>query len=345
MSKRLGKFAAAAVVYAVFAVYLYQPHFKHFDSLRYLVVLNACLSSLGCFVLSKRWVASFGGSFFAGAVYGFGPFALWLSGYHPTAGVLAASIPWLFCPAAYLGRYKCPPLARPRLSAGWISIPFSALPFLVTILFFQAASRQGLFAIPLQTKLHLADLVGLLVLLVIANTSSPLTGFYHVPIAALVMGILMLFAARRFGPMCVFAIGTVLAFCDSFFNVSPIIWLTMPVLCCSVLVGVGMQGLVSAGFADRKWVLAVSILMLVLAVAALLLATKYFQVFAGLADKYAARLTETAKMYILGAVATAILFFMARAKLRMHWLRWLILCSAMTVDIFLGARFIVDRIF
>ena len=279
-------------------------------------------------------MASFWGSFFAGAVYGFGPFALWLSGYHPTAGFLAASVPWLFCPAAYGGRDKW-----------WISIPFSTLPFLATILFFQTATRWRLFAVPIQTKLHLTDLGGLLAPLATVNTGSPLIGFYHVPVAALVMGILMLFAARRFGPMCVFAIGTVLAFCDSFFGVSPAIWLMMPVLCCSVLVGMGVQGLVSAGFADRKWVLANSILMLVLAIITLLLATKYFQVFAGIADKYTACLTETAKMYILGAVAVAILFFMARAKLRMHWLRWLILCSAMAVDIFLGAGFIVDRIF
>ncbi len=289
---------------------------------------------MGCFVLSRRWVASFWGSFFAGAVYGFGPFTLWLSGYHPTAGFLAASVPWLFCPAAYGGRDKW-----------WISIPFSTLPFLATILFFQAAAQWRLFAVPLQTKLHLTDLGGILFPLATVNTGSPLIGFYHVPIAALVIGFMMLFAARRWGVLCIFAAGVILAFCNSFFGVSPAIWLMLPALCCSVLIGMGMQGLVSAGFADRKWVLAVSILMLALAVIALLLATKYFQVFAGLADKYAACLTETAKMYILGAVAAAILFFMARAKLRMHWLRWFILCSATAVDIFFGAGFIVDRIF
>ena len=49
-------------------------------------------------------------------------------------------------------------------------------------------------------------------------------------------------------------------------------------------------------------------------------------------------------MYIFGAIAVAIIFFMARAKLRIAALRWIILCSAMAVDIFLGARFIVDKI-
>ena len=224
-------------------------------------------------------------------------------------------------------------------------MPLCTLPFFVIILFFQTAAHWRLFAIPVQTRFHLADLPSLLAPLAMVNVSSVLIGLYHIPIAPLIMGILMLFAARRHGIMIIFCIGAFLAFCPAVFDISPVIWLVLPILCCSVLVGVGMQGLISAGFADRKWVLAGSILMLALAVIALLLATKYFQVFAGIADKYAACLAETAKMYILGAVTVAILFFMARAKLRMHWLRWLILCSAMAVDIFLGAGFMVDRIF
>ena len=77
----------------------------------------------------------------------------------------------------------------------------------------------------------------------------------------------------------------------------------------------------------------------------LLLATKYFQVFAGLGDGYAELFVETAKMYILGGICIGIIFFMARAKLRSRGLRWFIVCSAVGLDIFLGARFIVDKIF
>ena len=118
------RFAAAAVMYAGFAIYLYQPYFKYFDALRYLLVVNVCLASLGCFVLSRRWVGAFAGSFFAGAMYGFGPFALGLAGCHPTAGLLAATVPWLFCPAAFgpKGRWR------------WLRVPLSALPFLATLL-------------------------------------------------------------------------------------------------------------------------------------------------------------------------------------------------------------------
>lgn len=285
-------------------------------------------------MLSRRWVSAFWGSFFAGAIYGFGPFVLGLANFHPTAGLLAAIVPWLFCPAAF------GPKARWR----WISRPLSALPFLAILLFFQISTHYRLFAIPTQLKLRLADLAGVLAPYVIAERSLTLVGFYQVPIAALVMGFSMLLAARRFGIMVIFAVGMILASCGPFFNVSPIIWLTIPVLCCSVLIGAGMQGLASAGFSDRRWVLLTAVIMGILAIVTLLLATKYFQIFLGLGSRYAKLLTETAWMYILGAITVAIIFFMARAKLRIAALRWVILCSAMAVDIFLGAGFIVDRI-
>jgi len=76
----------------------------------------------------------------------------------------------------------------------------------------------------------------------------------------------------------------------------------------------------------------------------LLLATKYFQTFLFLGAGYARLFAETGKLYVMGAVVIGTIFFMARAKLRVWWLRWVILCLAMGVDIFLGARFIVDSI-
>jgi len=331
---RLAKFAASAGIYAGFAVYLYQPHFKKFDPLQYLVVVNVCLAALGCFVLSRRWVASFAGSFFAGAIYGFGPFALGLSGYHPAVSLLIASIPWLFCPAALCSKRRW----------RWVGAPLSALPFLAILLVFQVSAHYRLFPIPIQTKLHLAGLAGLLAPLVALERTMPLVSFYHIPIAALLLGFSMLLTARRFGIMVIFAIGTVLAFCDPFFNVSPIIWLTIPVLCCSLLIGAGMQGLVLAGYADRKWVLIIAVIMAVLTIIALLLATKYYDIFAGLGSKYARLLVQTAKMYMLGAIAVSVIFFMARAKLRLAALRWVILSLAMSVDILFCASFITYKV-
>ena len=278
---------------------------------------------------------SFVGSFFAGAVYGFGPFTLHLAGYHPSAGLLAAAIPWLFCPAALVVKVKW----------RFLAVPLSALPFLAVLLFFELAARYGLFPVPIQSKSHLADLAALAVPLVKINAEPAGLGFYHVPIAALIAGLLMLLAARRFGVMMIFAIGTTLAFCKAFFNVSPIIWLSIPVLCCSVLIGAGLQALASAGFADRKLVLAVAAVMGILSIVTLLLATEYFPLFAGLGDIYATVLLGEAWMYILGTITTAIIFFMARAKLRVRPIRLILLCSAMVVDIFFSAQFIVGKTF
>ncbi len=357
MNKKYTRFALAAVVYTAFAIYLYRPYFKGFDALQLqdLIVANICLASLGCYVLSRRWMAGFAESFFAGAIYGFGPFALGLVKFHPTAGFLVAIIPWLFCPAVFGPKGKFKPLR----------IPLSLLPFLAIVLFFQVSARFGLYPIPINLKLHGADLAGLLAPLVAAKRHKMLIGFYHVPIAALVMGFCMFLVpleglckggilqrgrflkglvARRFGIVIIFTVATILAFCDSFGQISPIIWLAISSLCCSVLIGIGMQGLISAGPADRRPVLLAAILLGILAIITLLFATKYFQTAAGLADGYARLLTETAKMYILGVLAIAMLFVIARAKLRIHPVRQILLYATMALDIFLGARSIVDTI-
>lgn len=335
MSKIFGKFAAAAVAYIGFAVYLYQPHFKTFNGLQYLIVINVCLASLGCFALSRRWVSSFLGSLFGGAIYGFGPFMLSLAKFHPTAGFLAATMPWLFLPAAFgpKGRWQ------------WLRVPLAVLPFLAILLFFSTSSHCRLFAVPTQTRLHLADLTGLAAPLVAAQQDMSMVGFYHVPEAALVMGFAMLFAARRLSVLLIFCLGVILSSCRPLLGVSPIIWLSFSVLCCSIIISAGLQGLCSAGLADRKWILLSMAFMAGLAIVTLLQATEYFQMFAGFGDRYANLFLADAKMYIAGTVALAIIFFIARAKLRLTWLRWFVLGSATAVDIFFGARFVVDNMF
>ena len=49
----------------------------------------------------------------------------------------------------------------------------------------------------------------------------------------------------------------------------------------------GLQGLCSAGLADRRWILLSMAFMAGLAIVTLLQATKYFQVFGGFGDDYA----------------------------------------------------------
>jgi hypothetical protein len=334
MNKTFGKFAAAVIVYICFTIYLHLPHFKNFGLQQYLLVANAPLAGLGCYVLSRRWVSSFWGSLFAGAIYGFGPFMLSLAKFHPTAGLLAAGVPWLFCPAAF----------GPEAKWRWLRIPLSTLPALIIILFFQVSTHYRLFAAPIQTRLHLADLLGLVAPLVAAQQGATLVGLYHVPIATFVMGFSMLLAARRFSVLIIFCLGIVLAFCQSLLGVSPIVWLSFPVVCCSVIIGAGLQGLCSAGFADKKWILVSTAFMAGLSIVTLLLATKCFQTFAGFGDKYAKFFLADAKMYAVGIIALVFIFLMVCAKLRVAALRLIILCSALAIDIFLAARFIIDRI-
>jgi len=299
--------------------------------------VNVCTAALGCYVLSRRWVSSFPGSLFAGAIYGFGPFMLGLGKFHPTTGFLAASIPWLFCPAAFGGKTKW------RRNAGLLAI----LPFVAIVAFFQAAERCHFFPVHAGARLCSDDLVGLFAPLVMADydiLNTTTVGFYHIPIAALVVGFAMLLAAKRLGIISLFAVGVVLGCWGRIFEVSSVMWLSIPVVCCSVVIGAGIQGLSLAGPADRKWLLAAAFVQAGFAIAALFLATKYFQVVLGLGDKYARLFVQTAEMYILGGVSVMILFFIARGKLRVRAVRWAILCLSIAVDIFLGARFMIAHV-
>ena len=332
-----GKFILAGLVFAGFTAHLFWRRFGGMSRWELLLPVNVCTAALGCYVLSRRWVSSFPGSLFAGAIYGFGPFMLGLGKFHPTAGFLAASIPWLFCPAAFGGKTKW------RRNAGLLAI----LPFVAIVAFFQVAEHYHFFPVHAGARLCSDDLVGLFAPLVIADydiLNTTTVGFYHIPIAALVMGFAMLLAAKRLGIIALVAVGVVLGCWGRIFEVSSVMWLSIPVVCCSVVIGAGIQGLSLAGPADRKWLLAGAFVQAGFAIAALFLATKYFQVILGLGDKYARLFVQTAEMYILGAISVMILFFIARGRLRIRAVRWAILCLSIAVDIFLGARFIIDRV-
>ena len=354
VNEGLARFVLASLMYSAFALYLYQPHFKGFSRWQYLLIMNASLASSGCYLLSRRWVVGFVESFFSGAVYGFGPFALGLARFHPTTGLLIAAIPWLFCPAAF----------GPRAKWRFLRMPLAALPFLTILLFFQLSARFGLYPIPIQLKLQSSDLIGLTAPLIAARRQTALIGFYHAPIASLVMGIAIFLAplkllvtggigqrvkstasltTRRFGIMAIFAGATALSFCDSYLEISPVIFFAISSLVCSILAGAGMQGLVSAGASDRKWILFAAIVMGILAIVSLLLATKYFQTFLGMGNGYAVLFVQAGKIYILCAIALAILYFMARANLRMLPIRLALLCAPSAIDFFLGATDIVDK--
>lgn len=332
----------AAILYAAFAVYLYRPHFGQLTAWQWLLPASACLGAVGAYTLSRRWVAGFTGSFLAGAVYGFGPFLLGLAKFHASADFLAACVPWLFVPALFVEKKR----------GKWLGLPLLVLPFVAILLFFYLSAGYRLFAAPLQADVRPLDLVGFIAPLALVDRSAALLGFYHVPVAMLVLGLAMVWKARRYSILLVMLAGLLLTFCQPFLGphtvawlgVSPILWLSIPMAWCAVLSGIGFQGLIEAGPADKKWVLAAAITLGVLAIAAQVLAARCFQVFLGLGDGYARLFVQAAQMYLLGAIAITIVFFMARQNLRLHWLRWALLCAALGIDIFLAAPYIVDKI-
>ncbi len=334
----------AAIIYGAFAYYLYEPYVTRLTRWQWFLPFGLWFASMGSYFLSRRWVESLFGSLLAGAVYGFGPFVLSLTRYHPTVSLLAASIPWLFMPAVFVD--------RKRHSA--IAAALSLLPFLVVVLFFRIGAGQTyrLFAAPIQTQPKLIDLVGFLAPKVMVNRTAVLVSLCHIPVATLVIGLAMMVKSRRYGVMLVLVLGLALAFGNAYLppahtawlTVSPILWLSIPLVVLSVLTGVGYQGLIEAGPSDRKWVLAAGIVLGSLAIASLLLATQYFQAFLSLADGHARLFVDSAKMYLIGAITLAALYLITRQKLRLHWLRHAALAAVLALDIFLTAPYLVDKI-
>jgi hypothetical protein len=333
------KHFAAVIIYIGFSIYLFLPYLESFSRWEYLWPFNICIASIGCFVVSRRWIAGFAGSCFAGVIYGFGPYMFGLTKFHPIAGSLAAFIPWLFCPAVFgyfAGKKK------------WLKILYSIIPYLAIVIFFQAAGAVKIYPASIQAKLKPDELYSLLAPLVAAKHGTTLIGFYHIPLAALIMGTSMLIAARRYGIMAIIISSIILAFCNpinSSLEICPVIWLSISFLCLSVIIGAGLQGLASSCFSDRKWILANSITLGVFAIITLLLSVKYFQFFLSLADGYARLFAETAKLYLLGAIVLLICFFMTWGKMKMHLLREIIISTAMVIDIFISASFVIDRLF
>lgn len=346
LSSGIPRFVAAAALYALFAAYLYSPYSGQLARSQWLLPVNACAAALGAYLLSRRWVAGFTGSLLAGVLYGFAPFTLGLVRFHPAAGLLAASVPWLFLPAAFLERTR----------GKWLANSLFLLPFLAILLFFYLLAHvfveHRLFAAPLAAGVRPSDLAGFLAPLEVAKHGTLLMGLYHVPMAALTLGVVMIWKARRYSILILIGIGFLLAFSQSlirpdkiaWLGVSPVLWLSIPLVWCAVVSGVGLQGMLEAGFADRKWLLAATAILCTLAIVTPFLAAKYFQILFGLPAGYARLCDDTAKMYLLGTVATGMIYVMVRQKLRVQWLRWAILCAALGTDVILSARYIIGTI-
>ena len=325
------KILAAGCIYIVFAIVVYKPHIAEFQKVDFLFIVSAAIGSLGCFVLSRRWVSSFLASLFAGAIYGFCPFSLSFSAYHSFGTFPIASIPWLFCIAAFIGQHT---IHKKNLLEITGIIVLTLLPFAAIAFYFWMCAqpwwiRGPFFPIPKSAKLTEVHLLGFIAPLSTAHRFS--FAFYHVPVAFMAMGACMYAAARRYSVLGLVVLGFALAFFDTWTHVSPVVWAIVPVLFCSILAGIGMQGLDWAGNPDQKWILFVTALMLALAGVSMVVSNNPQHKFSCL-------------MYLAAAVILGIIFLIARAKQRMHTIRWILLSVVVGADIAIGATYIIDKI-
>jgi len=334
MNKKTVHFLTAVAIYTAFALYLYQPYFKVLTPTHCIPIAAIILAATGCFLISTRWVLYFAPSLIAGAVYGFGPLCLSLLRYHPTVSLLAAAIPWLFIPSVF----------GPKGKLKFLRVPLALLPFIAIILFFHLTAKMGLFAMPVNIRLHIKDLPSLIFPLVMIKRRLLVIGIYHLPIAGLIIGFSMMIKAKRFSVILILTAAIVLSCAKPFLFISPIIWLTIALLCLAVLTAEGFQGLICAGVADKKWILVPSLVLMSLCLVTIIFTARCQDIFAGQGKEYAQIFTHTALIYILGSISIAILLLITHLKLRLHWLRWILLIVPAAADIFLGAKFIIDQV-
>jgi hypothetical protein len=325
------KILTAACIYLISALLLYQPYFQRFEKVDYLFILSTTIGSLGCFVLSRRWINSFLASLTAGVIYGFCPFNLSFSAYHSFATFPIAAIPWLFCIAAFV-RFQT--VRKKNLFEITGIIVLTLLPFVAIAAFFWMCAqpwwiRGPFFPIPKSEKLTFMNLAGL----VMPFDSSQRFSFslYHIPLAFMVMGSCVYAAAGRYRVTGLVFLGLGLAFFDVWSHVSPVIWAIVPVLFCSILIGIGMQAFAWANRPDNKWILTVALLMLILA-------SITFTLKQGTLYNY------SSAMYLSAAAVLSIIALIAKSELRLHTIRWLLLVTLTIADIALGAIYTIDKI-
>lgn len=324
---------AAVLILLAVAGYLYGPHWFQLGGTKILIPISSILAAAGCFVVSRRWLNSFGASLLAAMIYGFGPFGLSFIKYHALAGLCFASIPWLLCPAVYYHAKSPGGVVKTGLSVLLTSLPFG---FIAGLFWVTAHYWAGpLFLMPRNRVLEVTDLWGILTPLIF--TTQPFAiGFYHVPLLFILMGLfLFAFSGKEMLLVPVLA-GIVLSLLGPVLDVAPIIWLCFPALFFAVVAGLGLQAFAWAGKADQVWLLSCFIAGLLLAGGNYLLGWSC-----------APRLLywNAMLLFLLASCAIGCIWIMTILNLRLHWLRWLILLGAAGYDLLCIAPKLTDSLF
>ncbi|MBN1787583.1 MAG: hypothetical protein JW806_04230 [Sedimentisphaerales bacterium] len=322
-------FVLAVIIYTAFTGWLFWNHLDKITEFHRLSLFAIVLAASGAFLVSGRYVNSFVACFIAGLIYGFGAFASAFLCYHPSAGLVYACLPWTFVPAAFLNKWIRPE----NTTVDLLSAALSLLPFIFIIACFYLAAmpKYRFVPIPLGTSLSAETLTGLFSPTGIKPDTFSV-GFYHAPLGALVVGLILFFRTRRFWITVILAVALFLAFQDPFLNVPPAFWLSLPVLICSITIAEGLEALVLAGRSDASWLLPA---------AAVLLCQAIFNTVLGKdPDIFLSNILSGFSL-----ISVLFIFFIARAGIAAHYPRMLVLYSAVTIDIIIVTRSVVEMIF
>ncbi|OHB58114.1 MAG: hypothetical protein A2Y12_07535 [Planctomycetes bacterium GWF2_42_9] len=321
-------FLAALLLYTAFAVLLFYPHHQSLVSYKRLFPLEAIIASAGVFILCRRWVLSFFASLIGGAVYGFGTYATSFLCFHPLAGVVYALIPWTFIPAVFFYRLT----NLDKLNKKIISALLVFLSIIFIFAAFQFFVKNYFYPIPVQTNLQLRALLG-----IIAPTGVKqdifAPGFYHVCIAGLIMGLGVLIETRRIGVIFLFLITSLAAFYKPILNVPPVIWESIPVLICSVIIATGLETIVLAGAGDGRWLLTTVAILLTLSIINIFITDHHTII------------PLSAGLFGMGIASVLSIYFIAESNRSWHLARKFILYAPAMIDVIVSTKQNIDMIF
>ncbi|MHB9071017.1 MAG: hypothetical protein ACYC54_11705 [Sedimentisphaerales bacterium] len=327
MNKRILSFASAFLLYSIFAVWLLLPHKNKLTGCENIFYAFPVIASLGVFMLTRRYAASFFAGLAGGAVYGFGSFACSFLCFHPFASLVYAFLPWSFLPAAFIYKY----LTTGEKTTGFISACLSLLPFLFFIGCFAGAAHFYLFPIPTGSAISAKNFVAILNPARVSADSFSL-GFYHAPLGAIAIGAVLFCKTRRYWIAILSAIAIFLCFYKPILNIPPVLWISFPVLIYSVAIASGLEALILSGKADSLWLLLAPAVLILQAGLTILL---------GKGED----LSLSNSLSGVSVAAVMLIFFIARAGLSLRFLRVIILYAAVFLDIIVITRNLISAIF